>query len=515
MAIRTERAAVRLVALAMVVAGCGPSATEIPAELESWSVTAWGERYEVFPEVGALIAGSSAVAHTHVTSLDGFLPLVEGQVEVVLESDGVEQVFAASQPVRPGIFAIEVTPQTVGDYDLAFRIQGAGGTEEIRGGVVRVGTVESPGGVIRAPAPRGASEPAEPQGFLKEQQWRTSFATEWVRRGRLAESVRGLARVRPRAGSEALLTANLDGVVQPQPWPYPGQVVKAGTPLFRIAPRVATERSLAELEAVVTELEVDAEAARVRAQRLQELLAQEATSRRQAEEAQARATALAARLEAARRDLKSATSTRQGRSLQDALVVRAPFDGRVAEVAAAPGAAIAAGELLGRLVGTGAVWLEVALAPAAATELAGGGAAGLVLEVRDASVIRLGAEAVRLVSIAPEVDPATGTVTALLEVDAPSLILGTTLPAEVLLGAEREGVVVAASAVIDDGGVPAVYLQLSGERFIRQPVEVLARQGDRLLVGGLEPGQRLVTRGGEAIRRAGLMATDAGHGHVH
>jgi hypothetical protein len=106
-------------------------------------------------------------------------------------------------------------------------------------------------------------------------------------------------------------------------------------------------------------------------------------------------------------------------------------------------------------------------------------------------------------------------VTALLEVNAPGLTLGTTLDAELLLAGEREGIVVPATAVIDDGGVSVVYLQLSGERFARQEIEVVSRQGDRVLVEGLEPGQRLVTRGGEAIRRAGLISSGAAEGHVH
>jgi hypothetical protein len=60
-----------------------------------------------------------------------------------------------------------------------------------------------------------------------------------------------------------------------------------------------------------------------------------------------------------------------------------------------------------------------------------------------------------------------------------------------------------------------VYLQLSGERFVRQEVEVVARQGAVALVEGLVAGQRLVTRGGDAIRRAALMSSGEAHGHMH
>jgi len=107
-------------------------------------------------------------------------------------------------------------------------------------------------------------------------------------------------------------------------------------------------------------------------------------------------------------------------------------------------------------------------------------------------------------------------VTVLLE--APStagLTLGTVLNAQVLLSETREGIVVPASALVDDGGVSVVYLQLSGESFARQEVEILERQGERVLVAGLTPGQRLVTRGGESIRRSSLMAGGGAHGHIH
>lgn len=510
------RAGAAAAGLAVVaLAGCADRGAEEAQEPESWSVTAWGQRYEVFPEVAPLVAGTTATAHTHVTVLDGFAPLARGRVEIVLRRAGGEQVFAAAAPARPGIFAIDVAPTSTGEHELLFRIQSAAGTEEIRGGVVRVGSREAPGAIVRAPAPRGATDAGEPAAFLKEQQWRTRFATEWVRRGSLSEGARGLARVRPPAGGDATLTATVDGVVQPSPWPHPGQAVQAGQALFRVAPRVATERSLPQLRADVSALGAETDTARARLRRLEELLAAEATSRREVEEARARLTTLEARLAAARRDLGAADAAREGRGAAEAHTVRAPFAGRVAAVSASPGAAVAAGDALGRMVRSGPVWLELDLRPEGARRLAAQGTVGLVVEAAPERPLRLPAQAVRLVSLAPEVDPGKGTVTALLEVDEPSLVLGSTLEAEVLLAGERAGIVVPTTAVIDDGGVAVVYLQLSGERFARQEVEVVSRQGERVLVTGLHPGQRLVTRGGEAIRRAGLMASGAADAHVH
>ena len=127
------------------------------------------------------------------------------------------------------------------------------------------------------------------------------------------------------------------------------------------------------------------------------------------------------------------------------------------------------------------------------------------------------AERARLVSRAPELDPRTARVTVLVEVglSAATLPIGSGVEAEILLGGEHRGIVVPVSALIDDSGATVVYLQVEGEAFARQPVEVVARQGDRARVLGLSEGARLVTEGGAAIRRASLLATGAPEGHVH
>ena len=163
---------------------------------------------------------------------------------------------------------------------------------------------------------------------------------------------------------------------------------------------------------------------------------------------------------------------------------------------------------------TNSVWLEVAIAPEAGRRL-GAGLTGVVVTFPEGSSLRI-EDGVRLVSTSPEVDARTGTVSVLLEVPpSEALILGSTATAQILLSESAEGVVVPASALIDDGGVEIVYLQLSGEEFARQAVKVTARQGKRAIVEGLVTGQRLVTRGGEAIRRSSLLATGEVQGHVH
>jgi RND family efflux transporter MFP subunit len=240
-------------------------------------------------------------------------------------------------------------------------------------------------------------------------------------------------------------------------------------------------------------------------------------SRREVEQARAEATGLEARLRAARAELEAAEAGRSGREGVTGLDIRAPFAGRVAQVLVSPGAHVSAGTTLLRLIRERPVWIRAALTPQDAARLTGQ-IAGLVLDI-GASVdgIQVPAADLRLVAIAPEVDSRTGTVEALIEIErsVDELKPGLVASAQILLPGSIEGLVVPDSAVIDDAGVSVVYIQLDGENFSRREVEVRHRQGQLVLVDGVLPGERVVTLGGAAIRRASLLASGSVEGHVH
>ena len=487
-------------------------------EAESWAVTAWGQHFELFPEIDALVAGKTAGAHVHVTLLDGFRPATEGSVTIVLRgAAGVEERFNATTAIRPGIFNVEIEPGTAGERELYFEIEVDGVRETIAGGTVRVGTADAPGGLVNPPHTLPAVDGGEAVDFLKEQQWRTAFATEWAQVDALRTSVTGAARVEPPAGGEVALTAPVDGVVRAAAWPFTGQPVVSSDALLLLIPTTNTERSLARLEASVRELEALSGAAAARVERLETLLALEAVSRREVEQVRAETTGLEARLEAAQAELIAAEAGRMGRQGVSGFEITAPFVGRVAEVLVSPGEHVSVGATLLRVVRERPVWIRAALTPENAASL-GDGIAGLVLDI-GASVAPLEVHAgeLRLVAVAPEIDSDTGTVTALFEVQrsVDELKPGLRATVQILLAGEVEGVVLPNSAVIDDAGVPVVYVQVEGESFSRRKVEVRHRQGERVLVDGVLPGERVVTLGGAAIRRATLLASGSVEGHVH
>jgi RND family efflux transporter MFP subunit len=494
-----------------LVLGCQPSEVVDDHEHEddAWVVTAWGEQYEIFAEADGLVAGVPVKSHTHVTVLSDFSPMREGGVSIVLRDGGPELVFTEEAPIRDGIYSIEIAVGRAGTFDLAYRVESPAGVEEIAGGRIEVAAAGGePGGLLE----EEIMAVGAPISFLKEQQWKTTFATEWVEVSALGETLRVPGRVRPVAGGEVLITAPVDGILTGSRWPHIGLAVDGGERLFRLTPRTGAARSLAELSAEVAAQEAELVAAELRTTRMTELVETGAASQAELERARSASEALSARVTATRQDLTTAQAARSGElSDETALAVRAPFAGRIGEVMLTPGEAVTAGQAVVRLVKSEPVWVELALA-ADEVQWLPEQPAGLTIDGRS-----FGADQVRLVSVAPGVNAESGTVLALLEVatSVDELRLGLTTNVEVLRDSEITGVVVPASAVVDDGGVSVVYLQIDGESFARTEVNIVARQGDRVMVEGLALGARLATVGGDAIRRATLVATDAGEGHIH
>lgn len=116
------------------------------------------------------------------------------------------------------------------------------------------------------------------------------------------------------------------------------------------------------------------------------------------------------------------------------------------------------------------------------------------------------------------IDPATRALTVQFAVDNPGgqLLIGQTGTALLYTRARQRVPVASKDAVLMEAGRPYVFVQLTGERFARRFVEVVAREGN--LVGlktGAKPGDRVVTRGAYEVQLAAAAKGLPAAGHVH
>ena len=199
------------------------------------------------------------------------------------------------------------------------------------------------------------------------------------------------------------------------------------------------------------------------------------------------------RLGAAREAVTQAESALRAYDAARITPIRAPLSGRLTEVVARPGDAVAAGDPLMVVVGEAALWMVGRLPEREALGLSSGA---------DATVVTAaGALPAQLLDAGGVSDPRTGMVSVTLALDTHDLRPGLSATAWLTRGPERQALVVPESAVLRSEGAPLVFVKTGPETFEARPVRTGARAGETTeILAGLVAGERAVTSGTSALR---------------
>ena len=381
--------------------------------------------------------------------------------------------------------------------------------------------------VFADPDAAAAAQPAEEDagdeiGFLKEQQWKVEFATAEIEQRKLRASVTATGLIKARKDGEALVGAPTGGhLLATEAFPRIGTRVSAGQPLATILPRVAGDQvDVASLELAVQRARSEYEFAESEHSRLKKLVAQRAASARDFNEAENQERLAKAELAAATKRLARYQRTlgSEGAAESTGIQVRAPIAGTLAEILVAAGSYVEEGDAMFHVVDTERLWLEASVAEADLGRLPDPRGAWFAVEGFEQTFAIDPDEGGQVVAFGNMVDPVRRTVPLVFELPNPNGLLRVGMFAEVRVwaGESVDALAVPASAIVDEAGQDVVYVMLGGESFERRVLRLGIRDGDYVQVlSGLEPGERIVTRGAYLVRLAGASPAAAGHGHAH
>jgi RND family efflux transporter MFP subunit len=488
-----------LVALSILApAGCGgvgADAESVEAGLAGGAITIWTDSTELFMEHPALIVGAGGVFAVHLTDLTDFAPLRSGRITLrfARREGGEPLVVVQDTPRSPGIYGPNPIFRQAGVYDLTIEVESSHAHDVLRVPGLEVHASEGD-------APRREAGEDEGISFLKEQQWNTAdFRTVAAGEGDVAEGFAVTGEIVPVAGRRAVVAAPIGGLIEAVGDIAPGQRVARGVVLAALTPTLADGGGSAWAEAV-RELR-DAEDELARSKRLIEV---DAISRRRLQEAQIRAEAARAALAG----LGGGLADGSGR-----LELRAPIGGVIVDRQLMPGSRVEAGQTLFAIVDPAVVWLRADVPAASAPRVASGSLASFRLAGSDRLYTTR-----RMVSGGAVIDSVTRTVPVLYEVPNPdgSIPVGAFATVSVRTGRRVSGVVIPASAVLDEDGRPLAYVQAGGEAFeARQLVLGGEQDGQVLVLSGIAAGERVVSGAAYQIRLASLSTAVPAHGHEH
>lgn len=489
----------------LFVAGCGPAGGEGEThEQGAISVTIWTDKTELFMEYPLLVEGQESEFLAHLTTLSDFRPVTQGKVTLNFKNaSGVAHKFVADGPAREGIFLPVAAIPKAGTFDLELLVEGPQVRDLISVGKVIV-YAEGDEPHVHEEANLGAIS------FLKEQQWKIDFRTEEVQRHTLKRTVRAVGEVRPKLQYHADVVSPVEGIIladQNLSVPTPGSEVKKGQLIATISPPLNTEGGWTELLLAYDRAKTEFE----RAERLRD---KKAISEKQYQEAWREYQVRKGSYETFMGDTGSASADVD--TGDNNLHLRAPISGIVARVSFVPGQKIEAGQSLFTLINPSKVWISAKVQEKDAPLVSG--TAGAYLEsIASGDTHLLDSNNSKLLSIGDIVDNETRTIEIIFEVDNPGRSLKVGQFVRVALHTEDSltDIAVPESAVFDEGGWYAVYVQTEGESFDQRRVKVGARYNDLVqITEGLFVGEHIVTMGGYQVKLAS-MTTEAGHGHAH
>jgi len=221
------------------------------------------------------------------------------------------------------------------------------------------------------------------------------------------------------------------------------------------------------------------------------------------------------RLAAAEASLAQYNAARTGGpgDAEGLFVIRAPVGGVIAQREAATGANVASGTILFRVVDAAQIHVVGQVPEAEAARVRAVAAAEIEVPGREDRL-----PAGRLASLGKVLDPQLRTlpITFAFDNQALGLPVGQSVFLHLLMQTTAPRPVVPAAAIVDDAGRPIVFVQREGETFERRAVKVGARAGDLVqITDGVNPGDRVVTKGAYLVRLASMSTSVPAHGHVH
>ena len=483
------------------------------AEPEPHAITDWTDETELFVEFDPLVVGNPTKFAAHFTWLDGFRPASEGQAVVVLRGGGApEERFSAAVGAIAGIYGPTVTAAHAVPREVVLSLE----TEQGRWEHV-LGTFE----VFAAAEAVPTADPEEGEddgiSFLKEQQWKMTFSTAEVTSRTLHASVPAFATVEPRAGGQVEIAAPAAGrqIRAGEAWPVVGQRFDADALLARFVPKLEGTADLTSLNLAVSAARLDVEHAKTEYARLDGLLAEGAVSQRRVDEARHVQAEAKEVLSAAQRRLGQHRRVQRARGGGSApMDVRTPITGTVVDVHGVAGSLTDEGEHLFDVVDLSRLWLRVRVPEGDAPRL--GSLAGAWFQVTpEDAVVELGEDAV--VSRAAMVDARRRTVDVVFALPNPeeALRVGQRFRVHLQVGEGAEGLAVPHAAIVEDGGLPYVFVQRGGESFERRQVQLGVRDRAFVQVFGVSEGERVVVDGAYAVKLASASTTPPAHGHAH
>ncbi|MFO7999854.1 MAG: efflux RND transporter periplasmic adaptor subunit [Marinilabilia sp.] len=458
------------------------------------SHTLFSDDFELFVEFPALISGQTSTFAAHFTRLNNYKPVKQGKVTVSIVKDGQGLRHQVDAPSSPGIFRPSLQPKEPGTYKMLFELRSDSGKVAFEIPDVKV---------YANPDEAAHTNPREENGdaitFLKEQAWKTKFATQTINRQPFYSVIRTSAKVKSQPRAETNVNAQAEGTINLLA--VLGEPVSKGD-LLAVVSGSGIENNLSRK---LKESKIAFEKSKSDFNRTKPLAEDQIISQKDYLEVQSRYRQDSLRYH----QLESRIS-------QNGMKITAPTDGFVNEIKATNGSFVKNGSPVVSLANQSQILIEAYVNQSDYK---------MVPEIFDAhfsssemeSPVSLDDIQGKVVSKTPFVMENKTRIPVLFSgKNKGQFMPGMFLEAYLKTGSKEDALVVPLSAIIEEQGQHFVFVQTGGESFEKRQVTPANNDGMRTEIkSGLKPDERIVSEGAYQIKLAAMAGELPLHGHTH
>jgi len=465
---------------------------------ETVQYTLFGTNTEFFFEHEPFEAGQESVFLVHVTWLDTYDPCTEGKVTIRIGKAS----FISGNPIIPGIFEITVTPAAAGLSELEITLVSGQVTETVK---AHATVYRDHDDMLSTDEPDHFHD--EGTGgeisFSKEQAWSSDFMVSKVQKEMISMVIPTSGELIPPPGKIKRVRANIGGIVSfADKSLVQGTDVTRGQHLFSISGKSLPDKNFQlQLQQSFNSLEKS----RSVYLRHEKLFTQGVVSEKQYQESKSAYTADSLQYY----NLADLTS-------EDGVKVFAPVTGSIHELEVKEGDYVETGQGMATISSDKILLLRADL-PQQYHGIAEKIHSANFRTAYSPEIWSIEAFHGRHLTTGRSVAENDHYLPVYFELENDGRLLEGAF-AEIYLksDAESEHIAIPVIALMEDQGIRYVYVQVTGESYTKRVVTTGANDGRIIeITHGLEPGERIVTRGAILVKAASAVTGVVGHGHSH
>jgi membrane fusion protein, heavy metal efflux system len=459
-------------------------------------VTLFTENTEYFVEFPHLVIDEDADFTVHLTRLDTYKPLNEGTVSVVLKTADREITASSSEPIREGIFQIELLPENAGTSEIQFRYQGEGFNEMV-----------SLKDIVVFPSDDDVPETVESSGeeisFTKESAWNSDFMVSLLEPVPFSSVINAGGEILAMPGEKYNVHALSSGIVTFNKKDLvAGTHVLAGESMISLKGEGLAHESIsvvfAQAESMFYRSKSDYE-------RKKALIAENAVSEKEFIESHSAYL------------IDSVYYYNLENSFDSkGLKIVAPIEGHVHELTVAEGEFVTAGQLIATISSDEKLLLRADVPQQYFAQINDIVSANLRTSY-SREVLNIDSLEGRLLAIGSSVAENNHFLPVYFEaINHGNLLEGAFAEFFLKTRVREESLVIPKSALVEEQGRYFVYVQTEGEAYLSREVFILDSDGMNYRIEkGLSQGERIVTRGRILLKTASISSALPQHNHEH